>query len=392
MSVRRRIGLLIVALPLAFYAYACSSDSDDGGGGTDVDGGTVDNDSGTVDNDSGTPGDSGTDANEPPADAGDSGPPACTGNPITADGLTADGGSNLDAGVTTELAITYPLAVGAMFLDGPQWIDDSGGSLVFSEVNSIPAQLLRVGGDGGAAAALRAGPVDQSTLPIGNAFRGPYVLTTVAKNTGAGAATIWQTLPDGGAGPSIGVGASTNPNDLVVGPMNNLYFTDPQYQTNPAVATSLYRVAGDGGVTTVQTDLPRPNGIALSADNKKLYVGLAPGAADPTGRGVLLYNVAADGSVTAPGASFLTSADLVDMPDGLAIDVGGNLWVAEAPATGGPGGRVEVFGPDKKKLGTIPFTTKRPTGIAFGGTDNKTVFITAENGVFVFKSRCAGVR
>ena len=398
MSVRRRLGLLVVGLPIAFYAYACSSESDPGAE-DGADGGTEGSvnpglDSSTrTDSSTGTDGstvtDGGTDASDGAVTI------TCVGNPLTADGGTADGGANLDAAVVRELGITYPLVAGSSFLDGPQWIEADGGALVFSQLNSAPPQVLRVAIDGGAATALRSAPNGQLLLPVGNATRNGMVLTAVTPNVANQTPVIWQTAPDGGAGPSIAIGATTNPNDLVVGANGNIYFTDPQYQANPAGDTGVYRVLGDGGVQLVQKDLARPNGIALAPDGKKLYVGLGPLAGDPnaaTAKGVLVYTVAADGAVTTPGAAFLTSAELVDVPDGIAVDVGGNVWVAEAAGNGDQSGRVEVFGPDKKKLGTLPFPTKRPTGVAFGGADNKTLFITAESGVFVYTSRCAGVR
>lgn len=405
MSIRRRLGLVIVALPVAFYAYACSSDpsvtdGEDGGGGSEG-GGNPGIDSSVGDKDSSTGSDSSTSKDSSVADAADASDGAvlglCVGNPLTPDGGFVDGGVNLDASTTRQLPITFPIPVGVSFLDGPQFIDADGGQLIFSQTFSDPAQVLRVGGDGGAATVLRSGPVGQALIPIGNAFRNNVILTVVARTNVTALPIIWQTAPDGGALPSIDAGIATNPNDLVVGPNNNLYFTDPQYQeaaTNPSV----YRVLGDGGVQRVQGTLTRPNGIALSPDNTKLYVGLAPSLKDdgPTElakRGVLVYTVAADGSIAGTGQPFLTAADLPDVPDGITVDVAGNLWIAEAAAvTGTNSGRVEVFSPTKQKLGTIPFPTKRPTGVAFGGTDNKTLYITTEDGVFVYASRCAGLR
>ena len=105
-------------------------------------------------------------------------------------------------------------------------------------------------------------------------------------------------------------------------------------------------------------------------------------------------------AVASPGASFLTATDLVDVPDGMAIDVGGNLWIAEANATTSvASGRIEIFSPAKKKLGTIPFPTQRPTSVTFGGADGKQLFVTTESsisggsaGVFTYVSRCVGVK
>lgn len=400
MSIRRRLALVLVGLPVAFYAYACSSDPSGGGGGEDgggaSEGGNPGVDSSAGETDGGA--DSSTSNDGSTTDAADASDGAvlnvCLGNPLTPDGGTPDGGATLDASTTRQLPITFPLPFGVSFVDGPQFIDADGGQLVFSQLYSNPAQVLTVAGDGGAAAVLRSGPVGQALVPVGNAFRNNVVLTVVARTNASVSPVIWQTALDGGALPSIDAAIATNPNDLVVGPNNNLYFTDPQYQQTPD-NPSVYRALADGGVLRIQGTLTRPNGIALSPDNTKLYVGLAPlGTDGPTElakRGVLVYTVAPDGSIAGPGVPFLGAADLPDVPDGITVDVGGNLWIAEAAANG-QSGRVEVFSPAKQKLGTIPFPSKRPTGVAFGGADNKTVYITTEDGVFVYTSRCAGLR
>ena len=316
----------------------------------------------------------------------------CIGNPLTADGGNLDGGVNLDAAVATQIV---SVAAGN-FLDGPTWFDANGGFLVYSEFDQTE-RLWRIAADGGAKAQFRDAGFDNNNGPVGNAVRGGLLITAVNAKTGAGAPKFLVSAPDGGALASIGIDASvgaTVPNDLVVGPANNIYFTDGQYQPTPAGTTGVYRMLGtDGGVQAIQQNFGRANGIAISPDNTKLYVGVGPlNAGDPDKKKVLVYDVAATGVVTAPGATFLAEADLGDVPDGMAVDVGGNLWVAEATIGNAPGGRVEVFSPAKKKLGTIPFATERPTGVAFGGADNKTLFITTENGVFTYVSRCAGVR
>jgi gluconolactonase len=386
MSFRRRLALVVVALPLAFYAYACSSDSGGGGAAEEDAGGG--GEGGLPGNDANT----GTDANTSvdAADANDGAVAnACIGNPLTADGGSTDGGVSLDAAVTTQIVT----ALAGNFLDGPQWLDTQG-FLVYSEYNVANPRMSRVLPDGGGAAAFRTAGFTVAMGPLGNAVRGTVIVTAVDAQNPTGTPSFVLSTLDGGAAGTIGLGdaGATSPNDLVVGPNNNLYFTDGQYQNTGHPGTAgLYRVSDDGGVFAVQQSFGRANGIALSPDNTKLYVGVGPSAGDPDPKAVLVYTVAATGAVTAPGQPFLTAADLGDVPDGIAVDVGGNLWVAEAVAAG-PGGRVEVFGPDKKKLGTIPFPTQRPTGVAFGGADGKTLFITTESGVFTYVSRCAGMR
>jgi sugar lactone lactonase YvrE len=337
------------------------------------------------------------------ADAADGGDgavlPTCIGNPLTADGGTLDGGVDLDAAVTTQI-VTVPAGI---FLDGPQWLDANGGFLVFSEFDPT-ARLQRVAADGGALGTFRDAGFGANLGPVGNALRDGLVISAVDHKAGVATSAFFLTAPDGGPAGVLGLGdaGSSSPNDLVAGPNGNMYFTDGQYVDTTGF-TGLYRLAADGGVQVIQQNFGRANGIALSPDNTKLYVGIGPisvGETDP--KAVLVYNVSATGVVTAPaaGTSFILAADLVDVPDGIAVDVGGNLWIAEAAANGSANGRIEIFSAAKKKLGTIPFPGQRPTGVAFGGPDGKKLFITTEAstsgggsaGVFTYASRCAGVK
>jgi sugar lactone lactonase YvrE len=402
MNTRRRLALVLIGLPLAFYAYACSSDSGGGGGTTDDAGGGepeagpgVDGSMGTDGSMPGTDGSMGTDA----ADASDGAVPVvCIGNPLTADGGTPDGGVDLDAAVTTAI-VTVP---GNIFLDGPQWLDTNGGFLVFSQY--LPtAQLERVAADGGAHGLFRDAGFSGNNGPLGSGLRNGQLITAVDHRNASGTPGLFITASDGGAAGTLSLGdaGSNSPNDLVVGPNNNLYFTDGQYQAfGPPGTTGVYRMYPDAAVALVQPNFPgRANGIALSPDNTKLYVGIGPTNAGEDPRAVLVYAVDAAGGLTSPGASFLTATDLADVPDGMAVDVGGNLWIAEAALDGSAKGRIEVFSSTKKKLGTIPFPTQRPTGVTFGGPDGKKLFVTTESsstggsaGVFTYVSRCAGIK
>jgi sugar lactone lactonase YvrE len=354
---RSRLAFVLAALPFLAYAWACSSDPESPP--------AVDEDSGLPDRD-GDDGDSGggdPDSGDP--DGGDAGP-TCVGNPLTMDGM----GMGVDAG--TAQLIT-PLGV-ATFYDGPQWVPVGAGNVYFSDFNA--STLLRIAPNGGTPQNVRG-----INNAIGNALRDGVVLT-------AGAGNIFSTLSDGGTGPNAATAPAVDPNDLVVGPGGNLYFTDPRYQTGGA-PTGLYRMTPAGAVSSVKAfGTAAVNGIAFFAPTLTLYVGVtAP-------KSVVKYTVAIDGSVSpASEMPFLMAAGLIDSPDGIAVDVGGNVWVTEANATFAvQSGRVEVFNPTGQKLGEIPFPTARPTGIAFGGADGKTAYITTQLGVYSFRSRCAGVQ
>ena len=400
MNTRRRLALVLVALPLAFYAYACSSDSGTPGGGDDAGGGNE----GGPGVDGSMPGDDGSTgmdgSMDDAADASDGAvAPTCIGNPLTADGGTLDGGVDLDAAVTTQI-VTVPAGI---FLDGPQWLDTNGGFLVYSEFDPT-ARLQRVAQDGGALGTFRDAGFAPTNGPVGNALRNGLLITAVDQKVGAAnAGSFFLTAPDGGAAGTLSLGdaGSTSPNDLVVGPNNNLYFTDGQYILGTPGTAGLYQMYPDAAVAKIQQDFGRANGIALSPDNTTLYVGIGPiSLAEPNPKAVLVYTVTPAGAVSTTGQPFLGATDLVDVPDGIAVDVGGNLWIAEAAANGSANGRIEIFSPTKKKLGTIPFPGQRPTGVAFGGPEGKKLFITTEAstsggasaGVFTYASRCAGIK
>jgi len=243
---------------------------------------------------------------------------------------------------------------------------------------------------------------------IGNAIRGNVIVTTAtndpAVDAGTNAGRLIQTLPDGGDAGEIAISGSgaKDPNDVVANKDGTVFFTDPLYQSG-GTTTGVYKVVGTAvsvvkGYSTANTPEEHPDGIALSPDEKTLYVGF--GAAQRVDR----FTIDATGNTTQVNGNFIAMSDFGDLlPEGMATDVGGNLWITanpEDPNTNG--GAVLVFAPDGKKYGEIRFPNHRPTGIAFGGSDNKTLYVVANqaqltpgefNGyVFIYSSRCAGVR
>jgi gluconolactonase len=330
----------------------------------------------------------------------------CPGNPLAEDAGTGDAGAvvSSDAGLV-KLIVT----ANTNFLDGPVYSDlFDGGALVYSEV--FTQRIMRVAPTGGAGVELRPAPgAPNRVLPIGNAGIDAGILTVVADpgtNTGGQTPGILTTFPDGGAGPKINVPAAvTNPNDLVVASGGVIFFTDPAYQSG-SVTRGAYRVNPDGGVETVKAyPNEAPDGIALSPDGSILYVAMGG-----TGKRIDRFTVAANGATAVANPATLQALYADDL-EGIAVDTGGNVWVAEAARAvnlNNPpnGGRVEVFAPDGTKHGEIVFTNHRPINVAFGGADNKTVYIVANRNanaggggnadysgfIFTFTTRCAGVR
>jgi gluconolactonase len=171
-----------------------------------------------------------------------------------------------------------------------------------------------------------------------------------------------------------------SPNDLVFHSNGDIYFTDPPYgllkrEKDPARELDffgVYRIsAADGKLTLLTKEMTRPNGIALSPDDKTLYVANS----DPELAIWKAFAVKADGTL-GEGKVFFDASKWVGkkkgLPDGLRVDVDGNLFAT------GPGG-VLVFAPDGTHLGTI--ATGVPTSNCTFGEDGSVLFVTANHDI-----------
>ena len=153
-------------------------------------------------------------------------------------------------------------------------------------------------------------------------------------------------------------------NDLVFDSRGNLYFTD-QGQTGLHDPTGrVYRLGLDGRLDLLLNNVPSPNGIVLSNDERFLFV------AATRGNCVWRMPLLADGSVSKAGQFFTSYGP--SGPDGLAMDASGRLLVAN------PGlAYVWVLDPraQPEQILTGP-TGASITNLAFGGPDRKTLFCT----------------
>ena len=153
-------------------------------------------------------------------------------------------------------------------------------------------------------------------------------------------------------------------NDLTFDSRGNLYFTD-QGQTGLHDPTGrVYRLAPDGRLDLLLSNVPSPNGIVLSHDERFLFV------AATRGNCVWRMPLLADGSVSKVGQFFTSYGP--SGPDGLAMDTQGRLLVAN------PGlAYVWVLGPraEPEEVLTGPAGAS-VTNVAFGGAERKTLFCT----------------
>jgi gluconolactonase len=168
---------------------------------------------------------------------------------------------------------------------------------------------------------------------------------------------------------TVGGKRFNSPNDLTIRADGTIYFTDPDFQlgnrTSETGKKGIYRMSPTGTVALVDDTFAEPNGIALSPDATVLYVD------DNSSRVVRTFAVAADGS-TSGRKDFAT----VNGPDGFGMDCLGNLYVA----SGSPG-TVEVFAPSGTKLGSVTVAASA-SNVAFGGSDGKTLYITAGKALY----------
>ncbi|MCP2679563.1 SMP-30/gluconolactonase/LRE family protein [Maricaulaceae bacterium NA33B04] len=171
-----------------------------------------------------------------------------------------------------------------------------------------------------------------------------------------------------------------------------LYFTDPPYGLEGLNASPLkemsangvYRLGRDGQCTRLYDQLSFPNGIALSPDERWLYVSQS----DPAAPYIYRAELYADGGVGPLERWFDTSVFLAagdpGLPDGLCVSTDGIVFAT------GPGG-VFVLAPDGHLMARI-LTGRATANCAFGGEDGRTLFMTAHDRLLRLPTRVAGVQ
>jgi gluconolactonase len=190
-----------------------------------------------------------------------------------------------------------------------------------------------------------------------------------------------------------------SPNDLTYRSDGSLYFTDPPYgfrtqsDTDPdkqLTVNGVYRIPGAfaqapgaaparSQLQLLVKDLPRPNGIAFSPDERYLYVSNSAPK-----KFWMRYSVKADGTLTDGKVFFDAGSDpRPGSPDGMKVDQQGNLYSA------GPGG-VWIFSSAGKHLGTIDFR-ENVGNVAWGGTDHRTLYIAAASSIYRITLKIPGI-
>lgn len=262
---------------------------------------------------------------------------------------------------------------GFKFIEGPVWHPD--GFLLFSDIpeNTIyqwqPNQEVKV-------FRRPSGNANGNTLDLqGRLITGEHSNRRISRTEKDGKII---TLADEYNGKRL-----NSPNDLVVKSDGSIYFTDPPFgiksEQEELGFYGVYKIAPDGKLTLLIDDFIRPNGIALSPDETKLYVN------DSQKGHIRVFDVKSDGNLE-NGMIFaeLKDSKKIGVPDGMKVDLQGNLYST------GPGG-VWVFAPSGKLLGIIA-VPERVTNLAWGNDDYKTLYLTASKSLYRITLKVAGVR
>jgi len=262
------------------------------------------------------------------------------------------------------------------FTEGPIWVPEQG-CLLFSD---IPANIIYKWTPDGGMVEYRNPSNHSNGLTLDNEDRllscehsGRRVSIEVNGEV--------QTLVDSYEGKKL-----NSPNDLVVCKNGDIIFTDPPYGLSSQHGVQaeaeldflgVYRLpAGSSEPVLLVDDFERPNGLAITPDEKTLYV-------DDTARGhIRVFDVQDDGSIANGRVLCELKGDEPGAPDGLKLDLNGNLYCT------GPGA-VWVFNPQGDLLGKI-ISPQSAANLNWGGDDRKTLFFTARTAVYSVLCKVGG--
>lgn len=277
-------------------------------------------------------------------------------------------------------------AVGKVaFTEGPAWHAD--GSVYFSDIEND--RIMRVDPKGS---------LGEYRKPSGRANGLVFDLQGRLIACEGGNRRVTRTNLDG----SITVLADrykakrfNSPNDVTVDSQGNLFFTDPRYGDRSNIeqmdesgkpVEGVYRISNDGKVTRVLgQEIERPNGIAVSPDDKHLYVAVNTNDDQGNSRSLWRFEFDDHRDVVVESAFKLFDWGTDRGPDGIAVDQAGRIYATAGLNYAAPPyetadkyrAGVYVISPEGDLLETIPVPIDMITNCAFGGPDRKTLFITA---------------
>ncbi len=277
------------------------------------------------------------------------------------------------------------LATGCRWSEGPVWFGD-GRYLLWSDIPNN--RILKWEEETGAVSVFRR-PCDNAN---GNTRDRQGRLVTcehdsrrVTRTEYDGSITV---LADNYGGKKL-----NSPNDVVVSRDGAIWFTDPPFgilgfyeghKADSEVTPAVYRLDPASGELRVMTDeVPGPNGLAFSPDEKTLYI---VASRDEPNRTLRAYDVI-DGRRLAKGRVFIDAVG--GTPDGFRVDVEGNLWCGWGMGSAELDG-VRVFNAAGAPIGHVRLP-ERCANLCFGGRYRSRLFMAASHGLYSLYVNTQGV-
>lgn len=270
------------------------------------------------------------------------------------------------------------LAGGFQFTEGPVWVQ-SEGALYFSD---IPASVTRRWSERRGVEVVRA-PNDKANGMFLDHDGGLLVCQHGRRRIvkWRGEAEV-EVVVDSFHGKKF-----NSPNDLVVHRDGALYFTDPPYGLTAAFGEpgqqelefqGVFRTdVGRKQVFLLNREFFRPNGLAFSPDQRRLYVN------DSAESLIRVFDVDAAGDLENGRLFADVKGDAPGCPDGMKVDTQGNVYVT------GPGG-LWVFNPAGETIGFLP-VPEVVGNLAFGEADRMTLFLTASTSLYRIRGPIPGL-
>ncbi|MBT4483083.1 MAG: SMP-30/gluconolactonase/LRE family protein [Candidatus Latescibacteria bacterium] len=265
-------------------------------------------------------------------------------------------------------------ASGFIFPEGPAL--DKEGNLFL--VDNGGGMIYKVTPDGNVSVIKHVGNCNDGLLfdKNGNLYVASCGLEAIMKIDTEGELTL---VTDASEGKAL-----LGPNDMAWDNHGRLYFTDPKRSGKRNPVGGIYYIDINGKTTRFDKGLAYPNGIAFDLDKTHVYV------AESEMNRVWKYKVNPDGS--SGGREVFIKSEESFVPDGMKLDVKGNLWIAVYRPS-----ELWCVSPEGKKLLSIPIPARNATNLTFGGSDMRTIYITAvqkdrkNSSVFTVRAPVAGV-
>ena len=261
------------------------------------------------------------------------------------------------------------LATGFDWVEGPVWFGDHG-CLLFSDIPNN--RIMRWSEEGLTTFRNPANYTNGHTRDRqGRLVSCEHGGRRVTRTEWDGSITV---LADGYQGKRF-----NSPNDVIVASDGAIWFTDPHYgimtdyegfKSPQELPCSVYRIAPDGGVEAMITDMACPNGLAFSPDESRLYVADTGRMFSSDPQHIRVFDMVGGRPVNGRVFHTVTPA----AADGIRVDTDGNLWSSAEDG-------VHCIAPDGRLLGKI-LVPERVSNLCFGGRAKHRLFITATTSVY----------